>query len=86
MGVALMAAEQGPREAGMRPASSAGRRHAMRALRRDAKEAALNAAEQGPRNAAMRPASGAGRRHAYVSVTVMAQGGGALIWENSHAY
>ena len=28
MGVALMAAEQGPREAGMRPASSAGRRHA----------------------------------------------------------
>ena len=43
------------------------------------------AAEQGPRNAGMRPASGAGRRHASVSVTVMAQGGGALIWENFHA-
>jgi hypothetical protein len=43
-----MAAEQGPREAGMRPASSAGRRHVMRALRCDAKEAAPIAVEQGP--------------------------------------
>jgi hypothetical protein len=81
-----MAAEQGPREAGMRPASSAGRRHVMRALRCDAKEAAPIAVEQGPRNAGTRPASGAGRRHAYVSVTAMAQGGGVLISEKPHAY
>jgi hypothetical protein len=33
----------------------------------------------------MRPASRAGRRRAYVSVAATAQGGGALISENSHA-